>query len=128
MTLRAGASVKRGQALGRVSAKGRLAVSLHAGKRLSATEARSFTEARARLPQPTKEPVLLLVSQASHELRLYEQGREVSRVEVGFGQAEGPSSSVGTTARRWACTSWCRSTGAASAGPTRPTTAATGSG
>ena len=33
--------------------------------------------------------MLLLVSQASNELRLYEQGREVSRVEVGFGQAEG---------------------------------------
>lgn len=89
VTLRAGASVTRGQPLGRVSTKGRLAVSLHAEKRLSAAEARSFTEARARLPLPGKEPVLLLVSQASNELRLYERGREVSRVEVGFGQAEG---------------------------------------
>lgn len=95
VTLRTGASVKRGQALGRVSAKGRLAVSLHADKRLSATEARSFTQARARLPLPAREPVLLLVSQAHHELRLYEQGREVSRVEVGFGQAEGPKQQRG---------------------------------
>jgi len=90
VTLRPGASVKRGQPLGRVGAKGKLAVSLHAGKRLSAAETRSFTQARARLPLPASEPVLLLVSQASNELRLYEQGREVSRVEVGFGQAEGP--------------------------------------
>lgn len=95
VTLRAGASVTRGQALGRVSTKGRLAVSLHAGKRLSAIEARSFTQARARLPLPAKEPVLLLVSQARNELRLYEQGREVSRVEVGFGQAEGPKQQRG---------------------------------
>lgn len=87
--LRPGEPVSRGQPLGRVGAKGRLAVSLHSGKRLSAAEARSFTEARARLQVPAREPVLLLVSQSGNELRLYEKGREVSRVEVGFGQAEG---------------------------------------
>jgi len=90
VTLRPGASVRRGQPLGRVGAKGRLAVSLHGDQRLSATEAQSFTAARARLPLPASEPVLLLVSQASNELRLYERGREVSRVEVGFGRGEGP--------------------------------------
>jgi hypothetical protein len=89
VTLRPGEPVTRGQPLGRVGAKGRLAVTLHAEKRLSPAEARSFTQARARLPLPASEPVLLLVSQARHQLRLYEQGREVSRVEVGFGQAEG---------------------------------------
>jgi hypothetical protein len=87
--LRPGEPVTRGQTLGRVGTKGRLAVTLHSGKPLSAAEARSFTQARASLPVPAREPVLLLVSQAGNELRLYEEGREVSRVEVGFGQAEG---------------------------------------
>jgi hypothetical protein len=86
---RPGEPVTRGQVLGRVGAKGRLAVSLHSGKRLSAAEARSFTGARARLPVPAREPVLLLVSQSGNELRLYEEGREVARAQVGFGQAEG---------------------------------------
>jgi hypothetical protein len=90
VTVRPGAPITRGQLLGRVGAKGLLAVSLHAGKRLSAAEARSFTQSRARLPLPAREPALLLVSHAGNELRLYEQGREVERVEVGFGQAEGP--------------------------------------
>ncbi len=89
VALRPGETVRRGQPLGRVAAKERLTVTLHAGKRLSAEEARAFTQARSRLPLPASEPVLLLVSQASHELRLYERGREVSRAQVGFGQAEG---------------------------------------
>jgi hypothetical protein len=89
VTLRAGETVTRGQPLGRVNAKRRLAVLLHSGRQLSAAEARSFTQARASLPVPAQEPVLLLVSQAENELRLYEEGREVSRVEVGFGQAAG---------------------------------------
>ncbi len=87
--LRPGESVTRGQALGRVGEHGRLEVRLHSGKRLSDAEARSFTEARTRLPVPGREPVLLLVSQSGNELRLYEEGREVARAEVGFGQAEG---------------------------------------
>ncbi|MBN1207603.1 MAG: L,D-transpeptidase family protein [Myxococcaceae bacterium] len=89
VALRPGQRVKRGQRLGRVAAEERLTVSLHAGERLSAAEAQGFTQARARLPLPASEPVLLLVSQASHELRLYERGREVARAQVGFGQAEG---------------------------------------
>jgi hypothetical protein len=95
VTLRPGDSVTRGQTLGRVGAKGQLAVSLHTGQRLSAAEARSFTATRKRLPLPASEPVLLLVSQASNELRLYEKGREVARAEVAFGQAEGPKQKRG---------------------------------
>lgn len=89
VSLRPGQAVQRGQSLGQVGAKGRLSVTLHTGKRLSDVEARDFTQTRAHLLLPTSESVLLLVSQANHEMRLYEQGREVSRVEVGFGQAEG---------------------------------------
>ncbi len=86
---RQGEAVTRGQPLGRVGSKAPLSVTLHAGKRLSAAEARDFTRARARLPLPAQEPVLLLVSHADYAMRLYEKGREVARVEVGFGQAEG---------------------------------------
>lgn len=86
---RPGDTVKRGQGLGRVAPKGRLSVTLHGGKRLSNTEARSFLQARARLPQPAQEPVLLLVSHTDQAMRLYTRGRELARVEVGFGQAEG---------------------------------------
>ncbi len=89
VTLRSGETVARGQPLGRVDAKGRRTVILHSSRSLSTTEAVDFTQARASLPVPAREPVLLLVSQAGNELRLYEEGREVSRVEVGFGQAEG---------------------------------------
>ncbi|WP_224245939.1 L,D-transpeptidase family protein [Hyalangium gracile] len=89
VTLRPGEPVQRGQRLGRVGAKGKLSVTLNTGKRLSDAEARRFTQARARLMLPASERVLLLVSQERHEMRLYELGREVDRVEVGFGQAEG---------------------------------------
>lgn len=87
--LRPGEPVARGQRLGQVGEKGRLEVALYAGKRLSAAEARRFTEARERLPVPAREPVLLLISQSGHALRLYEEGREVFRAEAGFGQAQG---------------------------------------
>lgn len=86
---RLGESVTRGQRLGQVAAKARRSVTLHAGKRLSAAEARRFLQSRARLPQPAEEPALLLVSHTDYAMRLYERGREVARVEVGFGQAEG---------------------------------------
>lgn len=89
VTLRPGETVTRGQRLGRVGSKEPLSVTLHAGKRLSAADARAFTQARARLPLPPQEPVLLLVSHTDYAMRLYEKGREVARVEVGFGQAEG---------------------------------------
>ena len=69
--------------------KGPASVTLHAARRFSAEQARGFTQARARLPLPASEPVLVLVSHLDFALRLYEQGREVARVEVGFGQAEG---------------------------------------
>ena len=86
---RVGAAVQRGQLLGRVAAKGRLVVGLHGRQRLSPDEARTFLQQRARLPLPAREPVLLLVSHAEQAMRLYTRGREVTRVEVGFGQAEG---------------------------------------
>jgi hypothetical protein len=89
VTLRPGEPVTRGQRLGRVRSRKQLAVTLHTDEPLSAAEARSFTQARASLPLPAREPVLLLISQADHEMRLYAQGQEVRRVEVGFGQAEG---------------------------------------
>lgn len=89
LTLRPGEAVTRGQRLGRVEGSKPLSVSLHANKRFTLAEARGFTQARARLPLPATEPVLLLVSHADFALRLYEQGREVARVEVGFGQSEG---------------------------------------
>jgi hypothetical protein len=87
--LRPGDEVMRGQRLGRVGDKGPASVTLHAARRFPAGQARGFTQARARLPLPASEPVLLLVSHADFAMRLYEQGREVARVEVGFGQAEG---------------------------------------
>ena len=89
VALREGEAVTRGQPLGRVAANTRPSVTLHAIKRLSAAEARRFLQARARLPLPAQEPVLVLISHADNALRLYERGREVARVEVGFGQAEG---------------------------------------
>ncbi|MDY7231418.1 L,D-transpeptidase [Hyalangium rubrum] len=89
VTLPTGALVTRGHPLGRVAAKSQLSVTLHTTKALSAAEARAFLQSRARLPLPAKEPVLLLVSHTNYAMRLYERGREVTRVEVGFGQAEG---------------------------------------
>jgi hypothetical protein len=89
VTQRPGEPVTRGQPLGRVRARRLFTVTLHAEQRLSAAEARRFTQARASLPLPAREPVLLLLSQARHELRLYAHGQEVRRMEVGFGQAEG---------------------------------------
>ena len=86
---RPGDAVTRGQRLGRVGDGQPLSVTLHANKRFTAAEARGFTQARARLPLPASEPVLLLVSHADFAMRLYARGREVARVEVGFGQAEG---------------------------------------
>ncbi|MCP3142641.1 L,D-transpeptidase family protein [Pyxidicoccus xibeiensis] len=87
--VRAGARVTRGQVLGRVGQKARLAVALHAGKTLSAVEARRFTASREKLPVPSQEPALLLISHADFQLRLYTRGREQVRMEVGFGQAAG---------------------------------------
>jgi len=84
-----GEAITRGQQLGRVGDKRPLSVRLHANRRLTNAEARGFTQARARLPLPAREPVLLLVSHVDFAMRLYEQGREVARVEVGFGQSEG---------------------------------------
>jgi hypothetical protein len=87
--LRPGDTLTRGQRLGSVGSKGAPSVTLHTGQRLSTAAALAFTQARARLPLPAQEPVLLLVSHADFAMRLYEKGREVKRVEVGFGQAEG---------------------------------------
>ena len=89
VALRVGALVTRGQVLGRVGAKARLSVTLHAGRRLSDTEARRFVSARERLPLPSEEPALLLISHDDFQLRLYAKGRELARKEVGFGQAAG---------------------------------------
>ncbi len=90
VTWRPGQGVARGQAVGRVGTGGKGEVRLLEGGRvLSAAEAKRFTQERARLPLPAEEPVLLLISHAANELRLYERGREVRRVEVGFGQSEG---------------------------------------
>lgn len=50
---------------------------------------RAWLPARSWLPVPQKEPVLALISHARDELRLYSQGVEQSRHQVGFGQAEG---------------------------------------
>ncbi|HEX8704197.1 MAG TPA: L,D-transpeptidase family protein [Myxococcaceae bacterium] len=89
VNLRPGDEVQRGQRLGRVGNKGPASVTLRAAQRFSAEQARGFTQARARLPLPASEPVLVLVSHADFAMRLYEKGREVTRVEVGFGQAAG---------------------------------------
>ncbi|MCY1082876.1 L,D-transpeptidase family protein [Archangium lansingense] len=90
VTWRPGQSVERGQGVGRVGAGGKREVRLLEGSRvLPDAEARRFTEARGRLPLPAEESVLLLISHAANELRMYERGREVRRVEVGFGQGEG---------------------------------------
>jgi len=62
---------------------------VHAGRPLSSAEAIRFTSERAKLPVPAEEATLVLVSRAEHQLRLYERGREVLRLEVGFGQAAG---------------------------------------
>ncbi|WP_074957506.1 L,D-transpeptidase family protein [Myxococcus fulvus] len=93
VTLRPGDGVSRGQVLGRVGA-GASGV-LHTDRELSPAEARRFTRERARLPQPLEEPVLVLISHARNELRLYERGVERARVEVGFGQGEGPKQERG---------------------------------
>ena len=90
VTARLEETVTRGQRLGRVGRAVPFSVTLHAGKRLTTAEARRFTQERARLPLPESEPVLLLISHERNAMRLYERGREVARVEVGFGQAEGP--------------------------------------
>ncbi|QSQ16330.1 L,D-transpeptidase family protein [Myxococcus landrumensis] len=93
--LRADALVTRGQVLGRVGKTSRPSVSLVSDRRLSIEEARRFTSSRARLPQPAAEPVLVLISHAKHQLRLYERGIERARVEVGFGQETGPKEERG---------------------------------
>ncbi|AGC44665.1 hypothetical protein MYSTI_03353 [Myxococcus stipitatus DSM 14675] len=90
VALRVDALVTRGQVLGRVGRRSAPSVSLVRERRLSVEEARRFTSERARLPQPATEPVLVLISHAKHQLRLYERGVERARVEVGFGQGTGP--------------------------------------
>ncbi len=54
-----------------------------------------FVAARRVLPDPTEEPVLAVVSHAEQELRIYRNGAEVGRYEVGFGQADGPKEKRG---------------------------------
>ncbi|NTX35533.1 L,D-transpeptidase family protein [Myxococcus sp. CA033] len=95
VALRPGALVTKGQVLGQVGASERLAVSLHTGSLLSADESRRFTAEHSRLPQPASEPVLVLISHARNQLRLYERGVERARVEVGFGQEAGPKQQRG---------------------------------
>lgn len=49
----------------------------------------TFAQGRAELPVPQAEPVLALVSHAEAEMRIYLEGEEIGRYEVGFGQATG---------------------------------------
>ncbi|MFY1831883.1 L,D-transpeptidase family protein [Myxococcus fulvus] len=93
VTHRPGDGVSRGQVLGRVGPGA--SVVLHTDRKLSPAQARRFTRERARLPQPLEEPVLVLISHAKNQLRLYERGVERARVEVGFGQGEGPKQERG---------------------------------
>ncbi|WXH26335.1 hypothetical protein WA016_00243 [Myxococcus stipitatus] len=93
--LHPGALVTRGQVMGQVSKSVRPSVSLSTDRRMSTEEAWRFTSTRARLPQPATEPVLVLISHAKHQLRLYERGVERARVEVGFGQGTGPKQERG---------------------------------
>lgn len=95
VVLRPGALVTKGQVLGQVGTSERLGVVLHTDRALSVAESRRFTAERARLPQPASEPVLVLISHALNQLRLYERGVERARVEVGFGQEAGPKEQRG---------------------------------
>lgn len=78
----AGASVERGGVLGR----GRTVHVTAEGLDEALT---AFAAARPTLPVPQAEPVLALVSHDLAQMRIYRQGAEVGRYEVGFGQATG---------------------------------------
>ncbi len=49
----------------------------------------SFVAARRSLPVPKEEPSLALISHDDNSMRLYRDGAEVGRYQMGFGQAEG---------------------------------------
>lgn len=49
-----------------------------------------FVAARRILPVPAAEPSLALISHDAQQLRLYREGAEVGRFQVGFGQEAGP--------------------------------------
>src|SRR4030095_7745467 len=54
------------------------------------TQPTAFIKTHRKILVPQDEPLLVLVNQASHKMRLYEKSALIKEYDVGFGQAAGP--------------------------------------